>query len=136
MNQSFSRSCDKRLSILLLDLLHVNVILFHLLFVVLNSEVNSSLEKKTYLKCFDFRIDNGCHIFWGLQVFTAEDHKLQRPHSFFFRFLALLLVNLYACKMHLRGLNLCSEFTKKYFYPKLMWKKFNKCFFLSGWWRQ
>lgn len=54
MNQSFSRSCDKRLSILLLDLLHVNVILFHLLFVVLNSEVNSSLEKKNLFEMFWF----------------------------------------------------------------------------------
>lgn len=62
-NQYFSRANDKKLSILLLDLLQGNVILIQLIFVVLNSEVKSLLEKKPYLKCFDFRIDNGCHIF-------------------------------------------------------------------------
>lgn len=63
MNQSFSRAIHKRLSILLLDLLHVNVILIQLLFVFLNSEVKSLQEKENYFNCFDFRIDNGCHIF-------------------------------------------------------------------------
>lgn len=117
INQYFSRANDKKLSILLLDLLQGNVILIQLIFVVLNSEVKSLLEKKPYLKCFDFRIDNGCHIFWGLQLFPAEDHRLQRPHSFSFRFLVLLLV------VNAPGLNNCSEFIKTIYGSYLMWKK-------------